>query len=69
VRRAVVVACGVLGLALAQAPGAGAVPACPISYGSADDRRDDAIDIASGRSKDANKDGVPDEAQRKRRRG
>ncbi|MGZ6641086.1 MAG: hypothetical protein ACXVFT_04530 [Solirubrobacteraceae bacterium] len=30
-------------------------------------RRDDAIDIASGRSKDSNRDGVPDEAQRKRR--
>ena len=29
-------------------------------------RRDDAIDIAAGRSKDRNKDGVPDEAQRKR---
>jgi hypothetical protein len=27
-------------------------------------RRDDAIDIASGKSKDANRDGVPDEAQR-----
>jgi hypothetical protein len=28
-------------------------------------RRDDAIDIATGKSKDRNKDGVPDEAQRK----
>jgi hypothetical protein len=28
-------------------------------------RRDDAIDIAFGKSKDANRDGVPDEAQRK----
>jgi hypothetical protein len=29
-------------------------------------RRDDAVDIATGRSKDANRDGVPDEAQRRR---
>jgi hypothetical protein len=45
----------------------GLLPARLIHPDLNENRVDDAVDIASGKSRDRNDDGVPDEAQRRRR--